>query len=129
MYILCICYVHDPSVPLNYRPISVTSIACKLLVHMISPSVLSYRTKHSFFFSNQHSFLRGRSCEIQLSEIMTDLHNAVYLSSQINAIVIDFAKAFDKVTHIRQIEKRTGLNISTKVNTWIKNFLTHRFRQ
>lgn len=118
----------DPSVPLNYRPISLTSIVCKLLEHIISSAVMSYLTKESFFFSNQHGFLRGRSCETQLFELMTDLHNAVHSSSQIDAIFIDFAKAFDKVPHIRLMEKLSALNINPKINRWIKNFLTHRFQ-
>nr|XP_037291064.1 uncharacterized protein LOC119186713 [Rhipicephalus microplus] len=60
---------------------------------------MKYLTKHNHLFSNQHGFQQGRSCETQLFELVSDIYEAVNDSSQIDAIFIDFAKAFDKLTH------------------------------
>ena len=39
---------------------------------------------------------------------------------------LDFAKAFDKVPHLRLIQKCKGLGIGGKVLAWIKEWLTNR---
>lgn len=118
----------DPSNPSNYRPISLTSTCCKLLEHIISSALMKFLTEHNFFFINQHGFLHGRSCETQLFELINDLHHSVHCLHQIDAIFVDFAKAFDKVPHLRLVHKLTGLNINTKVVRWITNFLANRYQ-
>lgn len=42
--------------PANYRPISLTSICCKMLEHIISSNVYSHLEANKFFFINQHGF-------------------------------------------------------------------------
>lgn len=118
----------DSSIPSNYRPISLTSIPCKLLEHIISSAVMKYLTKHNYFIPNQHGFQRGRSCETQLFELVTDLHHAVHASTIIDAVFIDFAKAFDKVPHSRLLMKLACLNINRNVTNWITNFLCKRYQ-
>ncbi|MDD9361494.1 MAG: reverse transcriptase family protein, partial [Anaplasma sp.] len=110
----------------NYRPISLTCVSCKLLEHIISSQIMTHLTINQLLFINQHGFLRGRSCETQLFELLNDLHHSVHLSRHTDAIFIDFAKAFDRVPHGRLIYKLTKLNLSTDVVKWIKNFLTNR---
>lgn len=112
----------DRSVPSNYRPISLTSIPCKLLEHIISSAVMKYLSEHNFFSNNQHGFQKGRSCETQLFELITDLHQAVHDSIKIDAIFIDFKKAFDKVPHSRLMMKLSRLNIHGKIINWISSF-------
>lgn len=43
----------DPS---NYRPISLTCIACKLLEHILYSHIASHLESNSFFFNKQHGF-------------------------------------------------------------------------
>jgi hypothetical protein len=47
-----------------------------------------------------------------------DNHNSV------DAIYLDFQKAFDTVTHHRLITKLKGYGISGNILEWIKNFLS-----
>lgn len=118
----------DSSMPSNYRPISLTSIPCKLLEHIISSAVMTYLTEQNYFIPNQHGFQRGRSCETQLFELVTDLHYAVHASTIIDAVFIDLAKAFDKVPHSRLLMKLDCLKINRNVTTWINNFLCNRYQ-
>lgn len=118
----------DRSMPSNNRPISLTSIPGKLLEHIISSAVMKYLSKNNFFFNNQHGFQKGHSCETQLFELITDLHQAVHDSLKIEAIFIDFKKAFDKVPHARLLMKLSRLNIHSKIITWITSFLTNRYQ-
>ena len=54
---------HDP---LNYRPISLTCICCKLLEHIISSNVMSHLENNNILYDLQHGFRPSRSCETQL---------------------------------------------------------------
>lgn len=116
----------SPSDPSNYRPISLTCIACKLLEHVIYSHIATHLDQNSFFFSNQHGFRRGLSCETQLYEFSTDLHFNLDSSFQTDVIYLDFSKAFDRVPHRRLISKLSCLSIDPLALSWIKNFLTGR---
>ena len=50
----------------NYRPVSLTSITCKLLEHIIHSSIMKHFDKHKILCDNQHGFRKKRSCETQL---------------------------------------------------------------
>ena len=53
---------------------------------------------------------------------MTSLDN----KTQIDAILLDFAKAFDKVPHKRLQSKLTSYEITGNTHNWIKSFLSNR---
>uniref|UniRef100_A0A131YPE6 Endonuclease/reverse transcriptase n=1 Tax=Rhipicephalus appendiculatus TaxID=34631 RepID=A0A131YPE6_RHIAP len=114
------------STPCNYRPISLTCIPCKLLEHILYSSIASHLDKHSFFFTKQHGFRQGYSCETQLFEFTTDLHLNLDSRFQTDVIYLDFSKAFDRVAHRRLISKLACLNLDTHVLSWIECFLTNR---
>lgn len=44
----------------NYRPISLTSVPCKLLEHVIYSRIVIYLLDINFFFSNQHGFRKEK---------------------------------------------------------------------
>ena len=60
------------SIPSTYRPISLTSVCCKLLEHIIYTHIFSHLNKHQVLCENQHGFRQGRSCETQLLLTIND---------------------------------------------------------
>lgn len=112
----------------NYRPISLTCVSCKLIEHILSSNIMNYLVNNRLLYLNQHGFQKGRSCETQLFELVTDLHNNVHSSQYTDAIFIDLSKAFDRVPHKRLLHKLTKLNIDTPVITWIESFLSNRYQ-
>ena len=57
----------DKSKPKNYRPVSLTSICCKITEHIIIVSqTMKHLDKHNILVDIQHGFRRRRSCESQL---------------------------------------------------------------
>ena len=84
----------------NYRPVSLTCITCKLFEHIICKHILVYLEDHKILTHLQHGFRSGRLCETQLVITFQDLaqmHNKK--GSQIDIAVLDFSKAFDTVPH------------------------------
>ena len=56
----------DWTLPSNYRPISLTSICCKLLEHIIYSNIMDRLDKHSVLSNKQHGFHSKHSTETQL---------------------------------------------------------------
>lgn len=111
--------------PCNYRPVSLTSIPCKLLEHTVHSQIACSLRNHSFFFHNQHRFLPGLSWDTQLFEFITELH--LGSSFQTDVIYLDFAKAFDTVPHQRLLAKLC-LQLDPLVLSWIHCFLTNHLQ-
>jgi hypothetical protein len=51
----------DAADPSNYRPISLTSVANKIMERILSNDVLSYLRVHGLINRQQHGFLSGKS--------------------------------------------------------------------
>ena len=73
----------------------------------------------------QHGF-RKRSCESQLILTVQDLAKGLDDNGQIDAVLLDFSKAFDKVPHHRLHHKLEHYGIRGQVLTWIDSFLSER---
>ena len=87
----------------NYRPISLKSIPCKMMEHIILhylKGILENVLHH-----RQHGFRRGLSCQTQLCATYHDLVSAVDKGHTTHAIIMDFKKAFDKVSHLLLLRK------------------------
>ena len=69
---------------------------------------------------NQHGFRSRRSCLTQLLEYFSDVHNSLESEGPVDAIYLDFRKAFDTVPHKRLISKVKSLGITGKILKWIK---------
>ena len=110
----------------NYRPISLTCILCKAMEHIILSNMSKHLHKHNILLHFQHGFLSGLSCESQLIETVHDWITAMDNKSQIDAILLDFTKAFDKVPHKRLLSKLGFYGITGNTKNWIKSFLSHQ---
>ena len=61
------------SEPSNYRPVSLTSVSCKILEHVIDSQLMKHIENNKILNENQHAFRKGLSCESQLVMTMEDL--------------------------------------------------------
>ena len=59
--------------PANYRPISLTSIPCKILEHLIYSSVYKHLETNCILSDAQHGFRKNQSCETQLIITVNEL--------------------------------------------------------
>ena len=108
----------------NYRPLSLTCITCKLFEHIICKHILAHLEDHNIFTDLQHSFRSGRSRETQLVNTFQDLAQMHKKKcSQIDIAVLDFSKAFDTVPHDGLLSKLKHYGIDDKILLWIYNFL------
>ena len=120
---------NDRSCLLNYHPVSLTSICCKLLEHIIYSNIFEHLDKYNILCSHQHGFRTGHSCETQLLTTLDDLAYNLNSGFQTDLVLLDFKKAFDKVLHHRLCYKLTYYGIKGTTLRWIQDFLTNRIQQ
>ena len=117
------------SEPSNYRPVSLTSVSCKILEHVIDSQLMKHIENNKILNENQHAFRKGLSCESQLVMTMEDLTNNLDNNITTDIAVLDFSKAFDVVPHGKLIQKLGYYGVRGKVQNWIKAFLTGRLQR
>ena len=82
--------------------------------------------KNNLFTIHQHGFRKGHSCVTQLIEVVENWTKEMDTKNSVDAIYLDFQKAFDTVPHQRLFNKLYGYGIRGKVLHWIVDFLTNR---
>ena len=88
----------------NYRPVSLTSVSCKLLEHIIYSHMLKHFEKYSILTMLNHGFHSGYSRETQLLLTM-HLLQANDARVQVDIAILDFSKAFNTVPHDKLLHK------------------------
>ena len=112
--------------PGNYRPISLTSIPCKVMESIIKDQVVNHLVTNSLLNKTHHGFMKRKSCVTNLLEFFKKITLESDDNIPMDIIYLDFLKAFDKVPKHRLIQKLKSHSIDGKVLTWINNWLTDR---
>jgi Reverse transcriptase (RNA-dependent DNA polymerase)/Endonuclease-reverse transcriptase len=110
----------------NYRPISLTCTVCKVLESIIYQTLLRYTSEHCPIRDTQYGFRQNRSCASQLIDYINDLTAATDQGLCIDAVYLDFSKAFDKVSHRLLLQKLASRKIPVFLINWISSFLLQR---
>ena len=112
--------------PENYRPVSLTSIPCKVLESLLRDQLLEHVKVHNLASKHQHGFTSGQSCFTNLLEAIEDWTRAYDEGLDVDIMYLDYRKAFDTVPHKRLIKKLKAYGISGTLIGWIESFLMKR---
>ena len=86
---------------------------------------------NDWLYEGQHGFRPGYSCESQVIMVWQDIADSLDEVVGIDAIIIDFSKAFDLVPHDRLITKLAASGVDLRLVIWVREFLvgsTQRLR-
>ncbi|UYV73432.1 hypothetical protein LAZ67_10003172 [Cordylochernes scorpioides] len=116
--------------PKNYRPISLTSIFCKLMEKIILRRLTYHLDTRNLLPEEQYGFRKGHGTIDQLlvfTQKVKDAQNRKPTNHTIAAF-LDLTQAFDKVWKNKLITKLyKHFKIDGKAITWINNFLKNRY--
>ena len=115
--------------PKNYRPISLTSLICKFMEHIICSQLMHHLDTNNILTECQFGFRSHHSCESQLLITIDDFAKAINNRQQIDVGILDFAKAFDKVPHSRLLYKLEYYGVTGNLLKWLTSFLSDRSQQ
>ena len=116
----------DPTDVQNYRLISLTCVASKIMERVIVQQMTSYFTKCNLISDSQHGFIVNRSTCTNLLESFNDWTLALQDRTGVAVVYIDFAKAFDSVPHDKLVHRLKTYGINGQLLLWIKNFFSNR---
>ena len=91
----------------NYRPISLLCIMSKVLERLIYDKIIN--AVATSITPHQYGFQRGAST---LQQLLVYFHQLVTWKDEIDAIYIDFRKAFDSVPHNELLVKLWNMGIT-----------------
>ena len=83
--------------PANYRPVSLTSIVCKMLEGLLRDHLMRHISSCLLLSDHQYGFCKCRSCALQLIDVLDKWTKAIDEGDGIDVAYFYFAKAFDTV--------------------------------
>jgi hypothetical protein len=110
----------------NYRPISLTSVACKVMERIVRDEMFKYLLQNNLLSPSQHGFVYRKSTATNLLETIDLISDAMESHLELILILLDFAKAFDKVCHRRLLIKLKAMGFDERTCNWVKAFLSNR---
>ena len=112
--------------PGNYRPVSLTSVICKVFEGFFRDALYNHMVVNNILSIDQYGFCKGRSCVTQLLSTLFDWFGSLDRHIPVDALYLDFRKAFDTVPHRRLLSKLHGYGIRGQVLKWVDDFLSGR---
>ena len=116
----------DKKSPGNYRPVSLTSVVCKVFEGFVRNALNKHFSDQCLLSDSQYGFTSGRSCVTQLLTTINDWMTDIDEDKPVDAIYLDLAKAFDTVPHQRLVSKLRGYGIRGSLLQWVGDFLKDR---
>jgi hypothetical protein len=93
---------------------------------IVRDRVVDHLTVNKLLSDCQHGFIAGRSCTTNLLATLDDWTRILDEGEAVDAVYLDFAKAFDSVPHERLLRKIQALGIQGNALQWIRDFLVGR---
>ena len=114
------------TLPVNYRPVSLTSHIAKTMERIVRRYLVAYLEVNLKMNANQHGFRKGRSCLSQLLQHYDNILNILEEGYNADCIYLDFSKCFDKIDTGLLCHKLKEAGIHSQAGIWLHNFLTNR---
>ena len=114
------------SLPGNYRPISLTCVLCRVMESFLKDAIMEHLLENNLLSPRQHGFISGRSTVTQLLSYLDSCIKEVANGRVVDAVYLDFQKAFDTVPHARLLKKLEAYGIDGKLLEWITEYLKNR---
>lgn len=110
----------------NYRPVSLTSMCCKIMEGIVRDNLMIYFDENKLISKQQHGFVKRRACVTNLLECQNIVTRNMRDGLTVDILYTDFSKAFDKVSHNKLIYKLERYGVKGSMLKWIKSFLSGR---
>ena len=113
----------------NYRPISLTSVFCRILECVIYQYIYNHLVVNNLISTSQHGFIHSRSTTTQQLLMLDALTENFDKRKQTEMILLDFSKAFDSISHTILLSILNQHKIDYSAVQWIKYLLSARTQQ
>ena len=119
----------DPTVPSNYRPVSLLPIVSRLLEKLVKNQVIEYLEEHQLLPPTQFAYRAGHSTEDALILAVDRWQTSRHHRKTTGIVMVDMSKAFDRVRHSLLLSELHALGLYGKVLDWFASYLSDRSQQ
>ena len=106
----------------NYRQISLLSCVGKVMAKLMCSRLT--KAFGNIISERQHGFLSGRSTTTNLMEFVGSVKAAMEGGNQVDALYLDFSKAFDCLNHGLLVEKLRKYGVGQRALDWFSSYLS-----
>jgi hypothetical protein len=110
----------------NYRPVSLTSVVCKLMESILRDHIMNHLVSNKLISTQQHGFVPKRGCNTNLLAFQDFISLSLQKNIPVDILYTDFAKAFDKVLHRKLLCKIWSYGIIGRIHKWLSACLSNR---
>jgi hypothetical protein len=116
----------DKQQPINYRPVSLTSVVCKLMERWVKELFCKQLDNLGIMAVQQHGFTKKKSCVTNLMQAHESWVKNMDARVLTDVIYFDFSKAFDRVDHTTLVNLLAGYGLPQYLINWTEDFLRGR---
>lgn len=116
----------NKTLPENYRPVSLTSLVCKVLERLITTHLINHLKANEISCLQQHGFTKNKSVTTNLLEALNIWTEALMHNIPVDVLYLDYSKAFDTVPHQRLLKQVETFGVTNQALRWIESFLSNR---
>ena len=113
----------------NYRLVSLTSIPGEVMEQLVLDVLSKQLEEKKVTVCSQHGSTRGKPCLTNLTTFCDVITSWVDGGRAVDAVCLDFSKAFDTVFHTILVLKLRTVGIDEWMVKWIDNWLTGRAQE
>eukprot|EP00117_Sycon_ciliatum_P031201 scpid26526/ scgid24448/ RNA-directed DNA polymerase from mobile element jockey; Reverse transcriptase len=110
----------------NYRPVSLLCVVSKVMERIVNQQLINHLNSNTLLSANQFGFRKS----IGTADLLTSLQHEWALTTSkggtIQALAIDIAGAFDRVSHPGLLCKLRGYGIGGQLLAWLTSYLQNR---
>ena len=115
--------------PKNYRPVALTSHLIKVFERVVRRVLVKHIERQGLLPDGQHGSRAMRSTLTQLLSHWDSILEGLERGEGVDAVYLDFSKAFDKVETGVLLHKLKDGKVLGKVGCWLAAFLDSAYRQ
>ncbi|KAH7987848.1 hypothetical protein HPB52_024849 [Rhipicephalus sanguineus] len=115
------------SAPSSYRPVSLTSAACKVMETMVLARLEWIARALDYFPEQQTGFRRHRCTADSLGDVVSALEHARSRKEAALLVLLDVQSAFDGLPHLAVEQALATLGVGGRMLCFVQGFLSGRF--
>jgi len=121
--------VNQPKEITDYRPISITSVLCriyeKLMIRrFVYPAIQDNEFKEKL--GDQYALRPTGSTTAALTSLLSETTGMLQTNDYVRVIALDFSKAFDSIRHQELGRKLAAVPVCDQVYNWVINYISNR---
>lgn len=108
------------------RPIALASCMGKIMERLVNERLGWWLEKEKILDEKQNGFRKGRGCNNNLIELITDIRNSMYYGKKVMAVFLDISSAYNNVQRNIMVEQLVEEKCSEKIVKFINKCLEGR---